>query len=65
MPPRRIDVLTRITEVGFEEAWAERAEVTYGDVQCFAIGRDALIGNKLARGRPKDLVDVDLLRRRS
>ena len=65
LPPRRIDVLTSITGVGFEEAWAGRAEVTYGDVRCFAIGRDALIRNKLALSRPKDLVDVDLLRRRS
>jgi hypothetical protein len=37
----------------------------YGPVRCFAIGREALIRNKLALGRPKDLLDVDLLRRRS
>lgn len=65
VPPRRIDVLTSITGVEFEDAWTERAEVTYGDVRCFAIGRDALIRNKLALARPKDLLDVDLLRRRS
>jgi hypothetical protein len=65
VPPRRIDVLTSITGVTFEDAWPDRAEVVYGPVRCFAIGRDALIRNKLALGRPRDLLDVDLLRRRS
>lgn len=65
LPPRRIDILTSITGVAFDDAWAGRAEVTYGPVRCFAIGREALIRNKLALGRPKDLLDVELLRRRS
>ena len=65
LPPRRIDILTSITGVTFEEAWADRAEVSYGPVRCFAIGRKALIENKLALGRPKDLLDVELLRNRS
>lgn len=64
VPPRRIDLLTSITGVTFDDAWDSRAEVTYGDVRCFVIGRDALIRNKTALGRPKDLIDVDLLRRR-
>ena len=64
VPPRRIDVLTSITGVTFDEAWADRAEVTYGEVRCPVIGRAALIRNKLALGRPKDLLDVTLLRSR-
>jgi hypothetical protein len=48
----------------FDEAWKDRAEVTYGDVRCPVIGRGALIRNKVALGRPKDLLDVDLLRSR-
>jgi hypothetical protein len=62
--PRRIDILTSITGVTFGEAWAGRVEVAYGDVRCFAIGRDALIRNKQALGRPKDLLDLELLHRR-
>jgi hypothetical protein len=63
VPPRRIDILTSITAVDFDEAWQDRAEVSYGDVRCGMIGRDALIKNKSALGRPKDLLDLDLLRR--
>ena len=61
--PRRIDIMTTITGVSFAEAWAARAEATYGDVGFPIIGIDALMKNKEALGRPKDLVDLDLLRR--
>ena len=64
VPPRRVDILTSITGVSFAETWPDRASATYGDVGFSIIGRDALIRNKLALGRPKDLLDVDLLRRR-
>lgn len=63
LPPRRIDILTSITGVAFDEAWDGRAEVTYGDVRCPIIGREALIKNKIALGRPRDKLDVELLRR--
>jgi hypothetical protein len=63
LPPRRIDILTSITAVSFVEAWEERVEVTYGDVRVPVIGRLALIRNELALGRPRDLSDVDSLRR--
>lgn len=64
LPPRRIDILTSITGVTFAEAWAERVEAHYGDVPFPVIGREALLRNKLALARPKDLVDVDLIRAR-
>jgi hypothetical protein len=63
LPPRRIDILTSITGVDFQGAWPDRVEVTYDDVRCWAIGREALITNKLALGRPRDLLDVELLRK--
>jgi hypothetical protein len=63
IPPRRIDILTELTGVTFEEAWAERAEVTYGGVKAPVIGWRALVKNKLALGRPRDLEDVATLRR--
>lgn len=61
--PRRIDIMTSITAVAFEEAWPNRSQATYGGVGFPVIGIEALIQNKQALGRPKDLLDVDLLRR--
>jgi hypothetical protein len=61
LPPRRIDILTAISGVPFEEAWPER--VTH-DVQGLAvpfIGRAALVKNKRAAGRAKDVADLEAL----
>ena len=63
VPPRRIDIMTSITGVEFADAWPARSEGTYGDVVFPVIGIDALIKNKEAVGRPKDLLDLDMLRR--
>jgi len=63
--PRRIDILTSITGVEFAEAWPSRVEGTYGSVRFPLIGREALLRNKRALGRPKDLLDVELLERRA
>jgi len=59
--PWRIDVLTGIDGVTFEEAWETRERVDFHGVDLFIIGRDALLRNKRAAGRKKDLVDVALL----
>jgi hypothetical protein len=59
--PWRIDVLTGIDGVTFEEAWASRVKVDFHGTELFVIGREALIKNKRAAGRKKDLVDVALL----
>jgi hypothetical protein len=63
VPPRRIDILTSISGVDFGEAWPHRAECRYGDVTFPLLGRDALIRNKRAVGRPKDLLDLERLER--
>jgi nucleotidyltransferase AbiEii toxin of type IV toxin-antitoxin system len=59
--PMRIDVLTSISGVSFRTAWRNRsvASTTFGDVP--VLGLAELRANKLASGRPKDLVDVALL----
>ena len=57
-PPYRIDILTSIDGVTWEEAWNSRTEVAVGNKRCWAIGLDALIRNKRASGRPQDLADV-------
>ncbi len=50
--PNRIDLVTSIAGVTFEEAWARRAAGDYGGVPSFYIDADSLIRNKLATGRP-------------
>jgi predicted nucleotidyltransferase len=59
--PWRIDILTGIDGVTFEEAWASREPVDFHGIRLFCIGREALLKNKRAAGRKKDLVDVALL----
>ena len=53
--------LTSITGVQFEEAWAGRKEMELGGVRFAVLSREDLIRNKLATGRPKDLLDVESL----
>ena len=65
VPPRRIDVLTEISGVTFDEEWATRAETTLEGRAVPYIGRDSLVRNKVASGRPKDLADVSRLKRRN
>ncbi|MGD8862815.1 MAG: hypothetical protein PVI30_22575 [Myxococcales bacterium] len=58
LPPRRIDLLTSITGVPFEEAWRSRLQTDIGGISVAMLGRDCLIANKRATGREKDLLDV-------
>jgi hypothetical protein len=59
--PIRIDVITAITGVSFETAWAGRVSATLAGIDVNVIGREELIANKRAAARPKDLADVDAL----
>ena len=61
--PRRIDILTSITGITFEEAWATRVAVAWRNRQVQFLSRQALIVNKRASGRPKDLADAERLER--
>lgn len=61
-PPRRIDVLTEISGVSFDEAWAKRRTVQFEGRDVHFIGREELLRNKKASGRPKDLADISRLR---
>jgi hypothetical protein len=64
LPPRRIDVLTEISGVTFDEAWDSRVSTEVEGRVVHLIGRDAFLKNKAAAGRPKDLADVARLTRR-
>jgi len=57
-PPNRIDILTQISGVEFDDAWAEREDAQLDGVPVPMIGRAALLANKRASGRPKDLADL-------
>lgn len=61
LPPRRVDVLTKISGVAFADAWSRKIQGRFGDVDVGVIGRDDLLVNKLAAARPKDLLDAKLL----
>lgn len=61
LPPRRIDVLTDITGVGFAGAWAERVTSRVGELDVPFIGRAQLVANKRATGRLQDLADLEAL----
>jgi hypothetical protein len=63
-PPRRIDVLTEISGVSFDEAWATRRSVPFEGGVVHFIGRDELVRNKKSAGRPKDLADVSRLQKK-
>lgn len=61
LPPFRIDVLTSVSGITFDEAWPGRVEGRFGDVPVPFLGRAALIRNKRASGRRKDLGDLESL----
>ncbi len=56
--PRRIDILTSIDAVDFDEAWPRRKEVEIEGQKLAVIGRADLLRNKKALSRPKDLADA-------
>jgi Nucleotidyl transferase of unknown function (DUF2204) len=61
-PPNRIDLLTSISGVSFEEAWDGRSRGELDGLAVSFLGLDALLRNKEAAGRDKDLVDVKKLK---
>jgi len=58
LPPRRIDILNRASGIGFDEAIADGQSFEIQGRSIPIIGRDALLKNKRAAGRPQDLADV-------
>jgi len=60
-PPRRIDLLTDLSGLDFDEAWSNRTMHSFGPREVPFLGREDLIRNKRASGRPKDLADLDVL----
>jgi hypothetical protein len=61
VPPRRIDVMTAVTGLTFDEAWDDRVVHEVGGLEVPFLGRSSLIRNKRATDRPKDRADLFLL----
>ncbi len=61
--PSRIDLLTGITGVEFEEAWRNRISITIDDLEIFVLSKADLLRNKVATGRDKDQGDIVWLRK--
>ena len=61
--PVRVDIITSIAGVTFDEAWGNRVTGNYGDEQVFFIGLEELIKSKEMTGRKQDAVDVEVLRK--
>jgi hypothetical protein len=61
LPPRRIDILNRASGIGFDEAIADGQSFEIQGRSIPIIGRDALLKNKRAAGRPQDIADVAAL----
>jgi hypothetical protein len=59
--PLRIDILTEISGVGFDEAWNDRSMHPFGALTVPFLGKQTLIQNKRATARPKDLADLAYL----
>jgi hypothetical protein len=61
LPPIRIDLITSITGVTWEQADAGKIRGTYGEVPVYYLGRQQYAENKRASGRKKDLADLEAL----
>lgn len=61
--PNRIDLMTSLTAVSFDDAWEFRVAGKIEGIPVQIIGKDALLRNKDATGRPKDRVDAAELRK--
>lgn len=63
--PNRIDLLTGISGVTWEEAWASRIPISLDGLEIHAIGKAKPVKNKQAFGRPQDIADIARLSKAS
>ncbi|MEM7393481.1 MAG: hypothetical protein AAF492_14140 [Verrucomicrobiota bacterium] len=61
VPPVRIDILTSISGVTWNEAQTGKELGPFGDLQTAYIGRSEYLTNKKASGRAKDIADIEAL----
>ncbi|CAN5699421.1 hypothetical protein BH20ACI3_BH20ACI3_40820 [soil metagenome] len=61
VPPNRIDVMTFLSGVSFDEAWASREQGDLEGLSVPFISKEMLKRNKAACGRLQDLADLEYL----
>jgi predicted nucleotidyltransferase len=59
--PNRIDLLSSISGVSTDEAFASKVSAELDGIPVYIISKDALIRNKRAIGRKQDLADLEAL----
>ena len=59
--PVRIDLITSLGDLTFEQVWRHRVLGRYGDVRVSFIGRDEFIRSKEIAGRRQDQADLEQL----
>jgi hypothetical protein len=60
-PPVRVDIITSISGVTWDEADRGKTAGKYGGISVYFIGRDQFISNKKATARKKDFADLEAL----
>ena len=60
--PRRIDIITGVSGLQFEKAFAHSIEIDIEGIRIHILSVDDLIRNKNATERIKDLADVEVLK---
>ena len=63
--PCRIDLLTSISGVDFEDAWQNKVTVEVDGLELYVLSREDLLKNKAATGREKDKGDIAWLKAQS
>ncbi len=58
MIPNRIDIITQIDGVEFDDSWNEHKIIKLNDLEIPVIGKSHLLKNKKSTDRPKDKNDV-------
>ena len=59
VPPVRIDIITGISGVKFDEAYLNKNSINKDGTKINYIGKEDFIKNKKASGRLKDLADIE------
>jgi hypothetical protein len=60
--PCRIDLLTGVDGLDFDDAWRNKLALTLDGLEIFVLSRGDLLKNKIAAGRAKDQGDIAWLR---
>ncbi len=60
-PPRRVDIITGITGLAFDDFYRNRETVVLDNVSVTYIDLEGLIATKQAAGRLQDLADIEKL----